>query len=92
MLWIKTISHRRYQENCVPFSVTISGYCEIGENSFLGINCCIADYKKIAADCIIGAGAVVIKDTQKGNTYAGNPAAPLDKSSYKCFKVVGAPE
>ena len=42
---------------------------------------------KISPDCIIGAGSVVITNTDKGHVYAGNPAKPLEKSSYNTFNV-----
>ena len=93
ILWSKNhIGHRAViMNNCfVSSGVTVSGYCQIGENCFLGVNSCIADYRKIAKDCIIGTGAVIIKDTEVGKTYVGNPAKPLEKSSYECFKVAGA--
>ena len=93
ILWSKNhIGHRTFvKDNCFLSSgVTVSGYCEIGESSFLGINSCIADYRKIAKDCIIGAGAVVLKDSEAGKVYVGNPAKPLEKSSYEAFKVKDA--
>jgi len=69
--------------------VAISSFCEIGENCFLGANSCIIERKKLAPDCIIGAGAVVIRDTEAGRIYVGNPAKPLEKSSYTAFGVTG---
>ena len=39
------------------------------------------DNLKVANDCIIGAGAVIIKDTEKEKVYVGNPARPLEKNS-----------
>jgi len=65
----------------------ISGYCDIGESCFLGVNSTYNDRVKVAKDCIIGSGAVVIKDTEPGKVYVGSPAKPLDKSSYQAFEV-----
>ena len=90
ILWSKNhVGHRTViKDNCfISTGVTISGYCEMGENCFLGVNSCIADYLKIAKDCIIGAGAVVVKDTEEGKVYVGNPAKPLEKSSFTAFDV-----
>lgn len=83
------VGHRSIiRDNCfISSHVVISGYCEIGENSFLGVNSCLNDRIKIAQDCIIGSGAVVIKDTEPGKVYIGNPAKPLEKSSYETFGV-----
>lgn len=83
------IGHRtRIQDNCfISSHVVVSGYCEVGENSFLGVNSSVVDFTKIAEDCIVGAGAVIIKDTEEGKVYVGNPAKPLEKSSFAAFKV-----
>lgn len=83
------IGHRtKIKDNCfISSHVVVSGYCKVGENSFLGVNSCIADFTKIAKDCIIGAGAVIIKGTEEGKVYVGNPAKPLEKSSFAAFKV-----
>lgn len=79
--------HSVIRDNCfISSQVVVSGFCEIGENCFLGVNCCLADGLKIARDCIIGAGAVVIKNTEPGKVYVGNPAKPLEKSSFEVFK------
>ena len=83
------VGHRaNISDNCfVSSHVVISGYCDVGENSFLGVNSCIADFTKIAKDCIVGAGSVIIKGTEEGKVYVGNPAKPLEKSSFAAFKV-----
>ena len=83
------IGHRaQISDNCFLAShVVISGYCEIGENSFLGVNSTIADFLKIGKDCIIGAGSNVVKGTDAGKVYVGNPAKPLEKNSFETFKV-----
>lgn len=76
------------KDNCyISSHVVISGYCEIGENCFLGVNSCFNDKVKVAKDCVIGSGTVVIKNTEEGKVYVGNPAKPLEKSSFVAFKV-----
>jgi sugar O-acyltransferase (sialic acid O-acetyltransferase NeuD family) len=59
----------------------LSGYCTIGFYSFLGVNSTYNDHITVAPDCIIGSGSVVIRNTQKGNVYVGNPAKLLKKST-----------
>ncbi|MDM7987642.1 MAG: acetyltransferase [Smithella sp.] len=83
------IGHRTIIRNhCfVSSHVVISGYCDIGEYCFLGVNSAFADEIKVQSDCIIGSGAVVIKNTECGKVYVGNPAKPLIKSSYESFNV-----
>jgi sugar O-acyltransferase (sialic acid O-acetyltransferase NeuD family) len=52
----------------------ISGYCDIGENSFIGVNSTFNDHVKVAADNVIGSGALVTRDTEPGRVYVGSPA------------------
>ena len=83
-IWIgSSIGHRTTIENNCFFAtnVAVSGFCSVGANSFLGVNSCTSDGVKIGRDCIIGAGAVVIKDTREGRVYAGNPAKALPKKT-----------
>ena len=83
------IGHRTViHDNCfISSHVVISGFCDIGENSFMGVNSCVADEVKIARDCVIGAGAVIIRDTEERKVYVGNPAKALAKSSFETFQV-----
>lgn len=83
------IGHRtEIKDNCfISSHVTVSGYCKIGENCFIGVNSCIGGNKKVEDDCIIGAGAVLVKDTEKEKVYVGNPARPLEKSSFEASNL-----
>jgi sugar O-acyltransferase (sialic acid O-acetyltransferase NeuD family) len=67
--------------------VVVSGYCEIEENSFFGVNSCFANNLKIAADNIIAMGAVVTRDTEARKVYKGNPAKPGEVDSFTIMKV-----
>lgn len=73
----------------VASHAVISGFVEIGHSAYLGVNCTIADYRKLGAECVIGAGAVVIKDTEPRQVYVGNPAHPNGRDSYAAFGVPG---
>lgn len=74
-----TVGHRsRVGNYCfLAMHVAISGFCDVGAYSFLGVNSCMRDNLKVASDCVIGAGAVLIKDASEGRIYVGNPAEPL---------------
>ena len=66
----------------VASHAVISGYCEIGENSFIGVNATFKDGVKVARDNVIGAGALVTRDTEPGRVYVGSPAQAVpDRSS-----------
>ena len=66
----------------------ISGFCDIGESCFVGVNATFNDKIRVARDCVIGSGAVVVRDTEPGKVYVGNPAKPSSKDSYKVFNVM----
>jgi sugar O-acyltransferase (sialic acid O-acetyltransferase NeuD family) len=76
----------RIGDNCY-ISPHVALHGDIGENCFLGTNCCIVNNIKIAKDCIIGAGSVVLRDTEPGKIYVGNPARPLTKTSYEHYRI-----
>lgn len=65
----------------------ISGFCEIGEFSFLGVNCTLADEVKIAKDNFLSMGAVVSKSTEEDGLYKGNPAEKHKLSAKRLCKV-----
>jgi sugar O-acyltransferase (sialic acid O-acetyltransferase NeuD family) len=65
----------------VASHAVISGYCEIGENCFVGVNATFNDHVKVAAANVIGAGALVTRDTQPGRIYVGSPAHALPGKS-----------
>lgn len=52
----------------------ISGYCEIGERCFIGVNSTFNDKVSVAERCVIGSGALVVRDTEPGRIYVGSPA------------------
>jgi sugar O-acyltransferase (sialic acid O-acetyltransferase NeuD family) len=83
------IGHRaRVAEDCfISSHVVVSGYAEIGPRSFVGVNASIGDFVKIAADNVIGAGAVVLKNTLPEKVYRGNPAVAAEVSSLRAFNV-----
>jgi acetyltransferase-like isoleucine patch superfamily enzyme len=39
----------------------------------------------VAKDTVIGAGAVVVSDTESGKIYVGNPAKPLPEKGVESF-------
>lgn len=55
----------------------VSGYCDIGESSFIGVNATFNDKVRVAADNVIGSGALVVRDTEPGRVYVGSPAKAL---------------
>lgn len=71
----------------VSSHVVISGFCSVGDYTFMGVNSSVGDQVQIANDCVIGAGAVVVRSTEPRKVYVGNPAKALEKDSFDSFKV-----
>ena len=68
------ISHNNIiKNNCYIVGAT-NGFCEIGENCFLGGGAMIADKVKIAPNNFITMCAAVRKDTEEDSIYEGIPA------------------
>lgn len=65
----------------------ISGFCEIGEYSFLGVNSTFNDNIKLGKDNIVGSGALITKNTEDGKLMIGSPAKAALKTSYEAFNV-----
>ena len=75
------------EDNCfISSHVVISGFCVIGSSSFLGVNSSFNDGIKFGKDSIIGNGTIIVRDTEAGSIYVGNPAKRI-KSSYEAFGV-----
>jgi sugar O-acyltransferase (sialic acid O-acetyltransferase NeuD family) len=80
--------HTKVKDNCfLAAHAVVACHSELGKNCFIGLNSTIIDHIKISDYNVIGAGAVVLKDTEKGRVYAGNPAKIIDKNSLEVFKL-----
>lgn len=47
---------------------------KVGERTWVGAGATVIQGTKICSDCMIGAGAVVVKDISVPDTYIGVPA------------------
>lgn len=69
--------HSKISDNVfISSHVVISGHCSIGHNSFLGVNSTLRDGIRIAPFTTLGAGCLIVKDTEEGKTYIGTKATP----------------
>lgn len=62
--------------------VHTAGEVKIGEGSWLGIGSVVVNGLNITNNCVIGAGAVVIRDLYQPGTYIGLPARRIDDESF----------
>lgn len=68
--------------NCnIAPGALIGGHVIIGGFSKIGMGAMIRPRIKIGTGAIIGMGAVVVKDVPPGETWAGNPAAPIKNNA-----------
>jgi sugar O-acyltransferase (sialic acid O-acetyltransferase NeuD family) len=69
-------------------AAVIAGFVEIGQYCFVGANATVRDGLAIAPDCVIGAGAVILKDTERGRVYRAQSAEmlPYSSSELRYFK------
>lgn len=72
-----TVGHDCRLEDFVTTApgVNISGNCVLGAGSYFGTNSCLREKVRVAADAIVGMGAVVLGDLpEAGGVYVGSPA------------------
>ncbi len=63
------------EDHCfITSHVVLAGWTTIGAYSFIGINATIKDKTKIAERCLIGAGALITKNTKAGCIYKAESA------------------
>ena len=57
--------------------VSLAGSVQIGADTYLGQACTVRQGLKIGRNCMIGMGAVVVKDVPPDSVMAGNPARKI---------------
>jgi sugar O-acyltransferase (sialic acid O-acetyltransferase NeuD family) len=74
--------HSTIGDHCyITSHVVVSGHCRIEPYCFLGVNATLRDSITIAERCVIGAGALIMKDTKAREVYLGERTRPFAKSS-----------
>ena len=63
--------------------IVVSGYVHISRNCFIGVNATLRNSIKIAPETLIGAGAVIMKDTIEQGVYLPERARLFDKKSFE---------
>lgn len=75
------VEHDNVIEDYVHVSVgtKLAGTVHVGKSTWVGVGATVKNNVSICADCMIGAGAVVVKDIKEKGTYIGVPARIRDK-------------
>lgn len=68
--------HTRIGDHCWIVCPIFGESVTVGDYSFIGLNATIAPHVSIGKSNVIGAGALVLKDTQDFEVYTGHPSTP----------------
>ncbi|MGO8672288.1 MAG: acetyltransferase [Capsulimonadaceae bacterium] len=80
--------HSTIEDHCfVACGAAISGRVVVGPYSFVGTNATIRDNVTVARECVIGAGALILEDTQPQGVYPGSPARALGIRSSALWRL-----
>lgn len=70
------------EDHCFLAShIVVSGHCHIGEYTFIGVNATLRNSITIARENLIGAGAIIMKDTVEQGVYLPERAKLFAKKS-----------
>jgi sugar O-acyltransferase (sialic acid O-acetyltransferase NeuD family) len=70
------------EDHCfISSHVVVSGHVRVGTRSFIGVNATLRNSITIAPETVIGAGAVIMKDTKPKGVYMPERAKLFPKSS-----------
>ena len=67
--------------NFVSSHVVISGHCRIKSNCFLGVNATLAHKITLEKETLLGAGAIISKNTVEKGVYVAPRTVKIEKSS-----------
>lgn len=67
--------------NFISSHVVISGHCKIESNCFVGVNSTLAHKVQLAKETLVGAGAIITKDTVDKGVYVPAKSIMIDKKS-----------
>jgi len=80
--------HSAVEDHCfIASHVVVSGFCTVGNSSFLGVNAALANNITIGADNWIGPGVTITSDTEPGQLFKGEQPAPSKVGTKRFFKL-----
>ena len=68
--------------------IVASGGVSIGESSFVGVNVTIRDNITVGRECIIGAGAVILRNTKDKEVYVAKSTEPYPLDSERFERMM----
>lgn len=80
--------HSAVEDHCfIASHVVVSGFCTVGNSSFLGVNAALANNITIGADNWIGPGVTITSDTEPGQLFKGEQPVPSKVGTKRFFKL-----
>ncbi len=80
--------HSLIRDNCfISSHVVISGFCDIGENSFLGVNATLANNITIGKDNWISPNIAIMKNTEDASLFKAEQSDKEKVSATRFFKI-----
>jgi sugar O-acyltransferase (sialic acid O-acetyltransferase NeuD family) len=67
--------------------VVVSGAVEVGDYSFIGVNATLRDNIRIGRANVIGAGCLILSDTDDGRVFKGQASEPARISSDRLRRI-----
>ena len=67
--------------NFISSHVVISGHCVVESNCFIGVNATVGHQVIVAKETLVGAGAIITKNTEEASVYVPARSTKLDKKS-----------
>ncbi len=79
---VQVAHHTRLRRGVfVSLGTSVGARLDVGECAFVGMGSTLmTGVSSVGADCVVGAGAVVIRDVAPGATVVGVPAKPIVRS------------
>lgn len=83
------VGHRTLiQDHCfIASHCVISGFCNIGQSTFLGVNSTIENDVSIGASNFIGAGALIRKSTKDNQVFQAQQTEPSKIQATRLFRI-----
>jgi sugar O-acyltransferase (sialic acid O-acetyltransferase NeuD family) len=80
--------HSIIRSNCfISSHVVISGFCDVGESTFLGVNSTLSNNISIGRDNWIGPGGVIMRNTKDGDFVPAKASEISAVSATRFFKI-----
>lgn len=80
--------HSVIRENCfISSHVVVSGFCDVGRNTFMGVNSTLGNNVTIGEDNWIGPGVTLSRDTGPNELFKVKEPEPAKVGAKRFFKV-----